>query len=84
VVARTPCSSPAAPQIRAPVQTEKTYLACAACPRTNERTASSSINCSYMKPGAGNPRQHFEWAREVHLIHAGKDDRADLDTAHII
>jgi hypothetical protein len=35
VVARAPFSGPAAPQTRAPVQTEKTYLACNACRRMN-------------------------------------------------
>src|ERR1022692_4490971 len=37
----------------------------------------------HVKPGVGNARQHFEWTGEVHLIHAGKDDGADLDRIHI-
>src|ERR1022692_2556479 len=37
----------------------------------------------HVKPGAGNTREHFEWTSEVHLIHAGKDDRADFDRVHI-
>lgn len=44
VVAFFPRYKPVAPKIRAPVQTEKTSLALAACSRTNDSVSSSSIN----------------------------------------